>query len=225
MAFNPNLLTKVVTGNGSNTQAFADFITTNLTTNLLPPQFWLYQGGSDAIATVSAAGYFNYFADWLNTLVYNNGFYLRVGDLIYCKASDGDTWLTVTAVGATITTAPLGAGPDSVGTADIQDSAITTAKIAAANVTLAKLAAGITPSHVIKYASQLTTVGGAAAEAFAVAGAVAATDRAFVQVVNDGTNNRTVLQAVVTNNTLTITFSGDPGNDLVFNYQIIRAAA
>ena len=43
-------------------------------------------------------------------------------------------------------------------------------------------------------------------EAFAVAGAVAATDRAFCQVVDDGPNNRTILQAVVTNNVLTITF-------------------
>jgi hypothetical protein len=54
---------------------------------------------------------------------------------------------------------------------------------------------------------------------------VAATDRAFVQVVNNGTNNVTVLQAVVTANTLTITFSGDPAADTVYNYQLIRAAA
>lgn len=111
------------------------------------------------------------------------------------------------------------------GALTIANNAVTTVKIADANVTLAKLAAGITPSHVIKFASQVTTVGGAAAEAFTVTGAVASTDRAFVQVVNDGTNNRTVLQAVVTNNTLTVTFSGDPGNDLVFNYQIIRAVS
>jgi len=88
---------------------------------------------------------------------------------------------------------------------------------------LAMLSAGITPSHVVKFAGQPTTVGGAAAEAFAVAG-VLVTDLAFVQVVNDGTNNRTVLQAVCTADTLTVTFSGDPGNDLVFNYQILRAA-
>jgi hypothetical protein len=58
-----------------------------------------------------------------------------------------------------------------------------------------------------------------------VTGALAATDRAFVQVVNDGTANVTVLQAVVTNDTLTVTFSGNPGNDAVINYQIIRAAS
>lgn len=111
------------------------------------------------------------------------------------------------------------------GALTIAANAVTTAKILNANVTLAKLAAGITPSHVIKFANQVTTVGGAAAEAFAVTGAVAATDRAFVQVVNDGTANVTVLQAVVTADTLTVTFSANPGNDTVINYQLIRAAA
>jgi len=108
---------------------------------------------------------------------------------------------------------PIGA--NEINTADIVDSA----------VTLAKLASGITPSHVIKYAAKVTTVGGAAAEAFTVTGAVAATDLAFVQIVDNGTSDVTVLQAVVTNNTLTVTFSANPGNDTVINYQIIRAAA
>jgi hypothetical protein len=111
------------------------------------------------------------------------------------------------------------------GALTIAANAITTAKILNANVTLAKLAAGITPSHVIKFGGQLTSVGGAAAEAFTVTGAVGATDRAFVQVVDNGTGNVTVLQAVVTDNTLTVTFSADPQNDTVFNYQLIRVAA
>lgn len=109
------------------------------------------------------------------------------------------------------------------GALTISANAITTAKILNANVTLAKLAAGITPSHVVKFAGQPTTVGGAAAEAFTVAG-IAATDLAFVQIVDDGTGNVTVLQAVCTLNTLTITFSANPGNNTVFNYQILRAA-
>lgn len=114
---------------------------------------------------------------------------------------------------------------DNTGVLTISNNAITTAKILNANVTLLKLAAGITPSHVIKFANQLTTVGGAASEAFTVTGAVAATDRAFVQIVNNGTANVTALEAVVTSNTLTITFSGNPGNDCIFNYQIIRVAS
>lgn len=96
--------------------------------------------------------------------------------------------------------------------------------IGAGGVVLANLATGITPSHVVKYAGQPTSVGGAAAEAFTVAG-VLVTDLAFVEVVNNGTGNVTVLQAVCTANTLTITFSADPQADTVFNYQILRAAS
>lgn len=97
--------------------------------------------------------------------------------------------------------------------------------IGAGKVLLAMLGTGIAPAGVIKFMGQPTTLGGSATEAFTVTGALAASDRAFVQVVNNGTNNVTVLQAVVTNDTLTITFSGDPAADTVFNYQLIRAAA
>ncbi len=110
------------------------------------------------------------------------------------------------------------------GAMTIANNAITTAKILNANVTLAKLASGITPSHVIKFAGQPTTAGGAAAEAFTVTGALI-TDLAFVQMVDNGTNNVTIIDAVVTADTLTVTFSADPGNDAVINYQIIRAAS
>lgn len=101
---------------------------------------------------------------------------------------------------------------------------IATEMLQTGSVTLAKLASGITPSHIVKFAGQTTTVGGAAAEAFTVTGALA-TDLAFVQVVDDGTANVTVLQAVMTADTLTVTFSANPGNDAVINYQILRAAA
>jgi hypothetical protein len=109
------------------------------------------------------------------------------------------------------------------GDVTISNAGVTT--IGAGAVDLAMLSTGIAPSGVIKFMGQVTSVGGAAAEAFAVAGALAASDRAFVQVVNNGTGNVTVLQAVVTNDTLTVTFSADPQNDTVINYQLIRAAA
>jgi len=97
--------------------------------------------------------------------------------------------------------------------------------ISAGVVTLAKLAAGVAPAGVVKFMGQHTTVGGAAAEVITVTGAVAATDRAFVQMVNNGTGNVTVVEAVVTNDTLTVTFSADPGNDAIVNYQLLRAAS
>ena len=112
----------------------------------------------------------------------------------------------------------------SAGTLTIANNAITTAKILNANVTLAKLAAGITPSHIVKFAAQRTTVGGAPAEVITVTGA-AATDLAFVQMVDNGTNNTTIVQAAVTLNTLTVTFSADPGADAIINYQLLRVAS
>lgn len=76
---------------------------------------------------------------------------------------------------------------------------------------------------VIVHAGTETTVGGNAVEAFTVAGALA-TDLAFIQVINNGTNNVTVLQAEVTAaDTMTVTFSGDPAADTVIAYQLLRA--
>lgn len=69
--------------------------------------------------------------------------------------------------------------------------------------------------------AQYTTVGGAAAEAITISG-VLSTDLADVQVVDNGTANVTVLQAACTANTLTVTFSGNPGADAVINYWIYR---
>lgn len=94
--------------------------------------------------------------------------------------------------------------------------------IGASTIDKAMLSTGISASHIVKFAGQHTTVGGAASEAITVTGALV-TDLAFVQLVNDGTNNVSVLSAVVTADTLTVTFSADPGNDAVINYQLIRA--
>lgn len=96
--------------------------------------------------------------------------------------------------------------------------------IAAGAIGLTKLASAVAPSHVVKYAGQHTTVGGAAAEAITVTG-LAATDLVFVQMKDDGTGDVTIVNAVPTTNTLTVTFSGNPGNDCVIYYQALRATA
>lgn len=97
--------------------------------------------------------------------------------------------------------------------------------IQAGAIDLAMLSAGITPSHVIKAAGRPTTVGGAALETFAVAGSLT-TDQVFTQIVDDGTAGVTILQAWISvNGTLSVTFSANPGNDTIFAYQVIRAAA
>ena len=77
------------------------------------------------------------------------------------------------------------------------------------------------PSHYVAYAGTHTTVGGAAAEAITVTGA-AATD---VVMINYNTTNDTdsILKAVVTANTLTVTCSADPSTAHAFSYALLRA--
>lgn len=189
------------------------------------PCIFSYRSAADDVATIAGA---NYFAD----AVYD----LSLDDLIYVVGTDAVGMYVVDALDRAAGTITVAAASltGTVNTANIADLAVTTAKLAADAVTNAKLAddavslenldAGITPSHVIRFAGQPTTVGGGAAEAITVTGA-AATDLAFVQMVDDGTNNVTIVNAVVTTNTLTVTFSGDPGNDAVINYQIVNAAS
>lgn len=96
--------------------------------------------------------------------------------------------------------------------------------IASGAVTLAKLASGVAPSHVVKYAANVTTVGGNATEAFTVTGA-ATTDLVYCQMKTLGTGSRTILTATISaTDTLTVVFSGDPSNNHVFAYQVLRAA-
>ena len=110
------------------------------------------------------------------------------------------------------------------GTNVVVDAEGNTNDIADGAVTLAKLATAVAPSHVVKFAAQATTAGGAAAEAITVTG-LAATDLVFAQIKDNGTSNVTLLQAVPTANTLTLTFSADPGNDTVVYYQALRATS
>jgi len=189
------------------------------------PALFTYASAADNIATVTAA---NYFAD----VVYD----LAVGDIIMIEASDADGMYIVATIDRDLGTITLSgfAPTNSVDTANIVDGAVTAAKIASdavttakilnANVTLAKLASGITPAYVVKYGAEYTTVGGAAAEAITVTG-VAATDLVFVQLKDNGTNNVSVVTAAATLNTVTITFSADPGNDAILYYQVLRAAS
>lgn len=106
----------------------------------------------------------------------------------------------------------------------INNNAVTSIKIVDANVTKAKLAAGINASHMVVYAGEHTTVGGAAAEAISVAG-VLATDLVFVQLKAQGAAPQTVLIAVPTADTVTVTFSADPSNDHIVYYQVVRATS
>lgn len=194
---------------------------------------WIYNGtatgSNDTVATIAASGYFNNF---MVNLAKGLG-PLGVNDLIIINGSDASAFYMVSSIITNVTVSVFAAS-GVVGTGNISDAAITapkiatdavtTAKILNANVTLPKLAPGITPSHVVKYAARATTAGGSATEVVTVTGALA-TDIQSVTVVNNGTNNVTLLESVLTNNTLTLTFSGNPGNDAIVAYSILRAAA
>lgn len=197
---------------------------------------------TDDLTDITTAGYLTDEAD--NIAAINNGAFEWVtGDIVAIVYDGGEGFFTRDATDNTFVAetdpgslsetlqdgrifvgnaANVATGVAMSGDVAIANTGATT--IQAGAIDLAMLSAGITPSHVVKFAGQPTTVGGAAAEAFVVNG-VAATDLAFVQIVDNGTNNVTALQAVCTLNTLTVTFSADPVADTVFNYQILRAAA
>lgn len=104
------------------------------------------------------------------------------------------------------------------------DAGLSTSQIAAGAVTLAKLAAGIAPSHVVKFAGTFTTLGGDAAEAITVTGA-AATDIVQVMVKTAGGTPRSIVAAAAATNAINVTMSGDPSTDHVLQYVVLRAAS
>lgn len=121
-----------------------------------------------------------------------------------------------------------------VSTSDIANNAVTAAKLASdavetakikdSNVTLGKLATGITPSHVVKFAGFAGCVGGNAQETISIPG-VLVSDVVIVTLRQVGVTPRTILTAIAGNNEIVVTFSGDPSNDHAVWYMILRAAA
>lgn len=109
------------------------------------------------------------------------------------------------------------------GAMTIANNAITTAKILAANVTLAKLAAGITPSSIVKFDGKASNGGGSATVTITATG-VLSTDRVFAQV-EASTNAVTVQKVTPTADTVTVLLSGDPGAATVISWMALRTAA
>lgn len=96
--------------------------------------------------------------------------------------------------------------------------------LTAGSVTLAKLAAGVTPSHVVKFAGSFTTAGGDANESITVSGCLN-TDIAIVVLHTKGGTPRTILTAQAATDAINLEFSGDPSTDHVVSYMVLRAAA
>jgi len=113
----------------------------------------------------------------------------------------------------------------SAGAVTVANDAITTVKILNSNVTLAKLAAGITPSHVVKYAGKITWTGSGATLASTVSG-VLSTDVVMVTIQGKPTQAAYLVGAVPTTDTITFELSAaNTSNDAVIAYQVLRAAA
>lgn len=104
------------------------------------------------------------------------------------------------------------------------DAGLSSASIAAGAVTLSKLASGVAPSHVVKYAGTFTTAGGDASETITVTGA-AATDIVCVTVKTAGVSPRSIVASTAATNAINITMSGDPSTDHVLQYVVLRAAS
>ena len=80
---------------------------------------------------------------------------------------------------------------------------------------------GVTPSHMIVYAGEGAYAGGGTSNAFTVTG-VLSTD-IVVSTVTASTNASYVVKAVPTTNTITVTFSADPGAATTVAYHVARA--
>lgn len=113
----------------------------------------------------------------------------------------------------------------SITSAKLASNSVITTKITDANVTLAKLAAGITPSHVVKYAGKITWSGAGATLATTVAG-VAATDIVNATIQTAPTQAAYIVSVTPTANTITTTLSAaNTSNNAVIAYEVLRVAA
>jgi len=77
------------------------------------------------------------------------------------------------------------------------------------------------PSHYIAYAGTHTTVGGAAAEAVTITGAL--TSDIPIVIYNTTNDTDSILKVVMTADTMTVTCSADPSNAHAFSYMLLRA--
>lgn len=77
--------------------------------------------------------------------------------------------------------------------------------------------------YYVRYAGKFTTVGGDANEAITVTGATAS-DIVIVSLSQKGATPVTILTATTATNAINIVMSGDPSNDHIINYLVLRAS-
>jgi hypothetical protein len=146
----------------------------------------------------------------------------------------GTAIIQVDSSGNPTVTADISGDAGSIGTAELADLAVTTAKLGADAVDGTKLAddavslehldAGITPSHIVFAAGRFTTAGGDTDETITVAG-VLATDEVQVTLHTAGAVPVTVIDASASAGQIDVDMSADPSTDHVLTYSVLRAAA
>jgi len=99
--------------------------------------------------------------------------------------------------------------------------ALATVTSVTTNVTVEVITAQAGTQYIV-FAGEHTTVGGAAAEAITVTGALA-TDLVLTMHHTVGAGTQTILSAVASADTVTVTFSADPSTDNVVTYTVLRA--
>lgn len=196
---------------------------------------------TDNLAAITANGYLTAQADQID-LVNNGAFEWVDTDYVLIAYGDGEGFFTRDATNQTFVAASSGSGlSDTLANGDIfvgnasniatgvpvtgdvtiSNTGVTT--IGAASVDLAMLSAGITPSHVVKFAGTEANGGGSATVTITVTGMLN-TDLAFANVAAS-TTAVSVQKVTPSADTITVLLSGDPGAATTLQYMVLRAAA
>ncbi len=154
--------------------------------------------------------------------------------LVKCTAANIPSAVAGYAIGCDLYAKDTGAHYYNVGTTSsctfsligtVTAGSVTATELASGAVTLAKLATGVTPSHIVKFAGKITWSGSGASLATTVAG-VASTDIVMATIQGAPTEAAYVVSAAPTTNTVTIVLSAaNTSNDAVIAYTVFRAAA
>lgn len=212
-----------------------------------------YSSSADSVATIKGSGYFNDVTDVIrqNDVIFVVGSDDKV--MLEVTSATGASTVTTIEYSGTSASVSLAEGNVLVGNAsgiaaalnaktsgqilvgngttvtsvavsgDATLSSGGALTIAANAVELGMLASGIAPSHVVKYAGTHSYGGGGTSDAVTVSG-VLATD-IVMAVIKASTNSVSVNKATPTTDTVTFTFSGDPGASTEVFYTVLRAAA
>jgi hypothetical protein len=144
--------------------------------------------------------------------------------LVECVVGSIPSAVAGYAIGCDLLATDTGAHYYNTGTAT-SCSFVAVGTVTAGSVALASLAAGITPSHVVKYAGKITWSGSGASLATTVAGVVA-TDIVMATIQTAPTQAAYLVSAAPTTNTITLVLSAaNTSNDAVVAYTVFRAAS